>query len=231
MSGDHNWIGLQPVPDRSPLLRSTPFGAVFTASPHESSPPLTSSRSARLCQRLRGASDRDREGLRRFRLRLRVGPGLGLLLGFRSRLGEECLRPGALVREEVAHVGRRANCRRGIRTGNPALPFCSLRLRAPKPIDKAYPTELRTIGDHIRKRRLDFGLLQREVALRIGVDKSTVFNWEAGTAKPNRRALSGVIAFLGYDPTETRSTIGERIPAARRAPGGDPLRSWRLRSP
>jgi transcriptional regulator with XRE-family HTH domain len=47
---------------------------------------------------------------------------------------------------------------------------------------------------------LDLGLLQREVALRIGVDKTTVFNWEAGTATPNLRALAAVIRFLGYDP-------------------------------
>jgi transcriptional regulator with XRE-family HTH domain len=82
-----------------------------------------------------------------------------------------------------------------------------------------YPTELRTIGDHIRKRRLDLGLLQREVALLVGVDKTTVFNWEAGIATPNLRAISGVLRFLGYDPTETGSTLGERLRAARKRLG------------
>ena len=64
----------------------------------------------------------------------------------------------------------------------------------------AYPTGLRSIGDHVRKRRLDLGLLQRDVALQIGVDEATVFNWEAGTASPSLRALPGVIRFLDYDP-------------------------------
>jgi hypothetical protein len=37
--------------------------------------------------------------------------------------------------------------------------------------------ELKTIGGHIPKRRLDLGLLQKEVALRISVDKTAVMNW------------------------------------------------------
>jgi transcriptional regulator with XRE-family HTH domain len=92
-------------------------------------------------------------------------------------------------------------------------------MRSPKPLDRAYPTELRTIGDHIRKRRLNLGLTQREVALRIGIDKTTVFNWEAGSAGPNLRAMPEVIRFLGYDPTETGSTLGERLRATRRRLG------------
>ena len=88
------------------------------------------------------------------------------------------------------------------RTDTPALPFCNLRLKSPKPIDSAYPTELRSIGDHLRKRRLDLGLLQKEVALQIGVDEATIFNWEAGAASPGLRALPEVIRFLGYDPRQ-----------------------------
>jgi DNA-binding transcriptional regulator YiaG len=99
------------------------------------------------------------------------------------------------------------------------LPFCDRRLRSTKPIDKAYPTELRTIGDHVRKHRLDLGLLQREVALRIGVDKTTVYNWEAGRATPSLRALPAVIAFLGYDPIEIGSSFGAQLRAARRRLG------------
>jgi transcriptional regulator with XRE-family HTH domain len=39
--------------------------------------------------------------------------------------------------------------------------------------------------------------------LRIGVDGTTVFNWEAGTASPGLRALPAVIRFLGHDPRLT----------------------------
>lgn len=39
--------------------------------------------------------------------------------------------------------------------------------------------------------------------MRIGVDKTTVHNWEAGTASPNLRAIPGVVRFLGHDPRQT----------------------------
>jgi DNA-binding XRE family transcriptional regulator len=103
----------------------------------------------------------------------------------------------------------------GSRTDIPALPICDLGLRAPKPLDRAYPTELRTIGDHVRKRRLDLGLLQRETAARIGVDKTTVYNWEAGRATPSLRVRPAVIRFLGYDPADPEATPEERTRPVR----------------
>ncbi len=61
--------------------------------------------------------------------------------------------------------------------------------------------ELRTLGDHIRRRRLDLGLLQVEVAAEIGVTESTVWNWEHGT-EPELIHIPAVLAFLGYIPWE-----------------------------
>ena len=63
--------------------------------------------------------------------------------------------------------------------GPVALPFCHVRLTARKPSPAAYPKEMKTLGDHLRKRRLDLGLLQREVADRLGVTKDTIHNWES----------------------------------------------------
>jgi transcriptional regulator with XRE-family HTH domain len=95
-----------------------------------------------------------------------------------------------------------------------------LRLTASKPVDPAYPTELKTLGDHIRKRRLELRLFQREAARLIGVSKKTLENWETKRTNPDLRALPGVIAFLGDDPTWAPAvTLGERLRAARRARG------------
>lgn len=58
-----------------------------------------------------------------------------------------------------------------------------------------YPQELLTIGDHIRKKRMDLGLLQREVAAKIGVAESTVWNWEHGV-NPDQRYSSIIRTFL-----------------------------------
>ena len=83
------------------------------------------------------------------------------------------------------------------RTHSVAWPLCQLVLQAPKPVDPAYPSELRTVGDHVRKRRLDLGLTKKGVSLLIGVDVSTVANWEAGRSTPRTGTLRGIARFLG----------------------------------
>jgi hypothetical protein len=41
-----------------------------------------------------------------------------------------------------------------------ALHFCEVTLTAKKPLSEAYPKTLKTLGDHLRKRRLDLNLFQ-----------------------------------------------------------------------
>jgi hypothetical protein len=43
------------------------------------------------------------------------------------------------------------------------LPFCQITLKALKPKGSEYPKELKTFGDHLRKKRLDLRLLRKEV--------------------------------------------------------------------
>jgi transcriptional regulator with XRE-family HTH domain len=105
------------------------------------------------------------------------------------------------------------------RTGIPAFPFCHLRLLAPKPAGNSYPTELRTVGDHVRKRRLDLGLNQGQVAEQFNATVQTVCNWEKGRSQPEPRHYPAVIRFLGYDPSPEPASLGERIQAARRREG------------
>jgi transcriptional regulator with XRE-family HTH domain len=94
----------------------------------------------------------------------------------------------------------------------PALPFCHISLKGQKPLPKAYPQELKTLGDHLRKRRLDLKLLQRQVALVLGVDEATIWNWENNRSSPKLRCIPTIIKFLGYVPLNTRAkTFGEKI--------------------
>ncbi len=99
-----------------------------------------------------------------------------------------------------------------------AYPFTNISISAPRPPDAAYPTEVKTIGDHLRVRRLEMGLIQSEVAQRIGVTVSTIWNWESGRCEPDIRMWAGVIRFLdGYPfPTETPA---EQLIAYRRQNG------------
>ena len=84
-------------------------------------------------------------------------------------------------------------------------------LIAPKPLDWRYPKELKTIGDHIRKRRLDLGLLQKEVAEILDTDKTSISNWETYGKKPDIKKYKAIIDFLGYVPFEEGPSIGEKI--------------------
>jgi len=100
------------------------------------------------------------------------------------------------------------------------LPFCHLALTALKPPPAAYPRELNTLGDHLRKRRLDLGLLQRLVAQRLGVTKETIYNWENNRTCPPNRFVPRIIHFLGYAPYDTEpEALGKRIVLWRRTLG------------
>ncbi|MBN1568435.1 MAG: transcriptional regulator, partial [Acidobacteria bacterium] len=90
-------------------------------------------------------------------------------------------------------------------------PFCSLALRGQRPKSKQYPKEINTLGDHIKKRRLDLGLLQKEVAERIGVHTQTITNWEKQRTLPEIRFIAPIIEFLGYDPLPQPKSFPERL--------------------
>ncbi len=119
----------------------------------------------------------------------------------------------------MANIGKSAAGRRGVRTDRVALPFCCLSLTAPKPKSESYPENPETVGEHIRKRRMDLCLLQRQVADEIGVHVYTLCLWELGRHEPEIRHWPGIIAFLGYDPTPEGRTVGERVRRLRRSLG------------
>lgn len=55
------------------------------------------------------------------------------------------------------------------------------------------------LGDHLRRRRLELGLYQKDVAIQIGVTTSTIWNWEHGWTI-DLRYIPRVIEFLGFNP-------------------------------
>jgi len=52
-------------------------------------------------------------------------------------------------------------------------------LKAKRPQSSKYLQQLNTLGDRIRRRRLDLGLFQKQVAEQVGVDEETIFRWRA----------------------------------------------------
>jgi transcriptional regulator with XRE-family HTH domain len=82
-----------------------------------------------------------------------------------------------------------------------------------------YPTELRTIGDHIRRRRLDLGLSQRKAAARMGVSNSKIENWEGSQTTPPTAYLTRISGFLGYEVDDPAASLVRALAGYRQAAG------------
>jgi transcriptional regulator with XRE-family HTH domain len=68
-----------------------------------------------------------------------------------------------------------------------------------------------TLGDHIRKARLDAGLWHKHVAKAVGVGVCTVNNWEQNHSEPEIRYIPAIIEFLGYNPRPEPEGTLERL--------------------
>ncbi|MBI4242045.1 MAG: helix-turn-helix domain-containing protein, partial [Candidatus Rokubacteria bacterium] len=128
---------------------------------------------------------------------------------------ENAVRRAGLARSMSCHT-----LRFSFKTRLPkALPFCHVTLKGQKPLPPGYPKELKTLGDQLRKRRMDFGISQRELAKRIGVSKSSIENWEGNEAEPARWMVPRIREFLGLQPSGPPTSFAERLTAYRRGLG------------
>ena len=99
-----------------------------------------------------------------------------------------------------------------------ALPFCHITVTAPKPAKT--PQILKTWGDHLLKRRLELKLFQREVAQLLGVNETSVYDWERYRTDPMVHLIPRITQFLGYTPPLFNGkTTGEKIIDYRRVRG------------
>lgn len=84
--------------------------------------------------------------------------------------------------------------------------------------DSRMPLVIRTTGDGLRKRRLEIGLTQAQVAEILGVAEATVGNWETVKQRPSERFLPRIASFLGSERARANSTCdtgAQRSPAQR----------------
>jgi transcriptional regulator with XRE-family HTH domain len=72
-----------------------------------------------------------------------------------------------------------------------------------------------TLGEHIKKRRLDLKLTVKEAAKLLETDECSIINWEKGRRAPRVYRLPAMIQFLGYNPLPEPRTIAERLVAKR----------------
>ncbi|BAS68390.1 transcriptional regulator [Bathymodiolus septemdierum thioautotrophic gill symbiont] len=75
------------------------------------------------------------------------------------------------------------------------------------------PKELITLGDHIKKKRLENNLFQKDVGIIIGTDNFTIVNWEKNSTKSiPAKYYPKIMEFLNYCPLEKiPTTITEKI--------------------
>ena len=72
--------------------------------------------------------------------------------------------------------------------------------------------ELKTIADHLRKRRYDLKLSQPQVAEIIGVSTDTITYWENDRSQPTLMNMPKIVSFLGYSHVNFEvKTLGGQI--------------------
>jgi DNA-binding XRE family transcriptional regulator len=95
------------------------------------------------------------------------------------------------------------------------LPFSHGSIVAPKPphpnrwkCTQSASTDPKTVGEHLKARRLAVHRFQSDVAKELGAEKTSLQNWERGIYEPIPRFYPAIIRFLGYVPFAHDGTFG-----------------------
>ena len=78
------------------------------------------------------------------------------------------------------------------------MPFCTLRIVAPRR-PRGYPQNPKSVGERIRKIRMDLGLSQKALGRALGVSELSVSMWERDRKRPQPHRRERFLAVLGYD--------------------------------
>ena len=83
-------------------------------------------------------------------------------------------------------------------------PVHTSRLHRPYPqhwkSNQRIPLQPQTLGEQIRRHRLELHWLQTDVAAKIGISSASVSNWERGITSPSRRMTKRIHEFLNHVP-------------------------------
>lgn len=83
-------------------------------------------------------------------------------------------------------------------------------------MDSSYPKNPTSIGEHIRKKRIELKLFQKDLADLFGVSEDCITYWENNRSTPQIHYYPVIIKFLAYCPFELDLTTFEgRIKAYR----------------
>ncbi|MBK8464865.1 MAG: helix-turn-helix transcriptional regulator [Chloracidobacterium sp.] len=94
----------------------------------------------------------------------------------------------------------------------PALTRCHYQIAG---LRTPYSHIVATIGDALRKRRLDQGLTIKNVGEQLKVNEATIHNWETNRRTVQLRFLGRVCDFLGVCPCDVLLPMGVRLKERR----------------
>ena len=77
----------------------------------------------------------------------------------------------------------------------------------------------KSLGDHLRNRRVVLRVSQKLAASDLGVSPFTLLNWEKGHTEPPIGRMPRILRWLAYNPFPEPRALPERMLAARRATG------------
>ena len=97
------------------------------------------------------------------------------------------------------------------------LSFVRITRKAPKP--GSFPPGSQSVGEHLKRRRLELGLRQQDVAAHLGVCEWTVINWETGIRTPRITYYPAIARFLGFDPSHQSNIAVSTLDVIRRPRG------------
>lgn len=94
--------------------------------------------------------------------------------------------------------------------------FANLKFTAKRPLPGKNPVEPRTIGEHIRKKRMDLQMKQKALSQLFKVSENTITYWEMGRSRPHVKYYPRIIEFLGYVPFDLKElSLGKQLYYAR----------------
>jgi transcriptional regulator with XRE-family HTH domain len=99
----------------------------------------------------------------------------------------------------------------------PALSFYQRQITVSRPTHKTI--KISEFGGAIKKRRIELGWLQRDLADALGTCIETVIGWEKHGRAPMARHLPFLIKWLGFDPSPPNLTLGGAVRDRRRSMG------------
>jgi transcriptional regulator with XRE-family HTH domain len=73
---------------------------------------------------------------------------------------------------------------------------------------RRYPASPKTLGEHLRKKRIDLSMSMAQLAklLGVGMTKTAIEKWENNQNHPTPTNRIRIIEFLGFDPELSNPT-------------------------